>query len=342
MRTLGSVWVLRVRPRGAARGAAGPGAEPRLDAFWSATGLTAQLLADGDARITAPQLSAAWAEALRLTGDRALPLRAAAAVPAGAFGIPEHVCRAAPTLGEALRQWVRYLNLLDDAVAIGLEVEEDRALLRVERESEAPAPAAHELRLALAARYARELPAAPVRPLTVELTYPEPDDAVPFDAWLEAPVRFGADATQLVLPRAALAARLAPAAPAPLALLARVDDELARQVAADPPMTRQVKRALHDALRSDDAQVESIAKQLGLAVRTLQRRLKDEGTSLQAAREEVRRVLAQRYLDEGLSTLEISFLLGFSEPGALLRAFKRWTGLSPVESRARGPAAAPA
>ena len=315
---MASVSVLLVRPLVTAIGAAGE------DAFWAATDLTPQLLADDDARISAPQRAAAWAEALRLTGDRQLPLRIAAALPAGAFGVVEHVCRAAPTLGEALRQWVRYLNLLDDAVTVGLELEEDRALLRVEREGEPPAPAAHELSWALVARLARELSAVPFRPLAVELAHPGPDDVAPFRDWFEAPVTFGAEATQL-------------------AILARAADELAKQASADPLMTQQVKRALHDALRSDDAQVESVAKQLGLTVRSLQRRLKDAGTSFQAAREDVRRTLAQRYLDDGLAITEISFLLGFSEPSALFRAFKRWTGLTPLERRAqRRAAAAPA
>jgi len=333
---MGSVSVLLVRPVVAVVGAAG------LDALWAATGLTAQLVADDDARITAAQRAAVWAEALRLTGDRLLPLRVAAAAPVGAFGLGEHVCRAAPTLGEALRQWVRYLNLLDDTVEVGLEVEEDRALLLLERESEAPAPAAHELRWAIIARYARELATAPFRPLAVELAHPAPEDAAPFQAWFEAPVAFGAEATRLVLPREALAARLPPADPAPLAILARAADELAGQTAGDRPMTQQVKRALAGALRSDDAQVESVAKQLGLAVRSLQRRLKDEGTSFQAAREEVRRVLAERYLGDGLAIPEIAFLLGFAEPGAFLRAFKRWTGASPAERRAERRAPPPA
>jgi AraC-like DNA-binding protein len=153
---------------------------------------------------------------------------------------------------------------------------------------------------------------------------------------------FGAERTQLVMPRAALAASLAPADPAPLAILDRAAGELAQQAQADPPMTGRVRRALHEALRDDDAQVEAVAKQLGLAVRSLQRRLKDEGTSFQAVREDVRRTLAQRYLDDGLSSAEISFLLGFSEPGALARAFKRWTGLTPAESRARPGAPTPA
>jgi AraC-like DNA-binding protein len=51
-------------------------------------------------------------------------------------------------------------------------------------------------------------------------------------------------------------------------------------------------------------------------------------------REDVRKTLADRYLHEGLSFAEISFLLGFSEPSAFFRAFKRWTGLTPYERRA--------
>jgi AraC-like DNA-binding protein len=345
---MGSVSVLLVRPLVAAIGStAGPtGGAAGLEAFWGATDLTPQIVADDDARISAPQRCAAWDEALRLTGDRLLPLRIAAATQPGAFGIVEHVCRAAPTLGEALRQWVRYLNLLDDTATVGLEVEEDRAVLRVERESEPPAPAAHELCWALVARYARELCEAPVRPLAVELAHRRgPDDVAPYQAWFEAPVVSGAEATQLVLPRDALAARLVPSDPALLAILTRAADELASRSSADPLMTQQVKRVLHEALRSDDAQVESVAMQLGLTVRSLQRRLKDEGTSFQAVREDVRRTLAQRYLDDGLAITEISFLLGFSEPSAFFRAFKRWTGMTPVERRAQhraAPAPAPA
>src|SRR5262245_20192567 len=225
---MGSVSVVLVRPLAAAIGSAG------LEAFWGATDLTPQMLADGDARISAAQFCVAWAEALRLTGNRALPLAIAGATPAGAFGIVEYVCRSAATLGEALRQWVRYLNLLDDAVTVGLALEGERACLRVERESEAPAPASHELCWALVARHARELSAVPFRVLSVELAHRAPDDIAPFRAWFDAPVVFGADTTQLVLPRSALDASLVSADPALLAILVRAADELARNTPDDP------------------------------------------------------------------------------------------------------------
>ncbi len=325
----GSISVLLVRPLALALGSS------ELPAFWRATDLTPELVADDDARISPAQFCVAWAEAVRLTGDPQLALAIARATPPGAFGIVEYVCRSASTLGDALRQWVRYLNLLDDAVEVALETDGDRACLRVVRESEAPAPASHELCFALVAQYARKLVSAPLRFTTVELAHTAPDDVAAYRAWFDAPVRFGAGETQLVLPRAALDHALTSSDPALLAILTRAADDLTRRTADDPSMAAQVARVLRDLLRDDAGNIDVVAKRLGMTSRSLQRRLKDEGTSFQAVRDATRQELARRYLDARLSIAEISFLLGFSEPSAFFRAFKRWTGLTPLEARAR-------
>src|SRR4051812_26120555 len=97
-------------------------ATPDRDALWRATDLAPELLADDDARVTPAQFCVAWAELVRAT-DRRIALELAAATPPGAFGIVEYVCRAAPTVGDALRNWCRYLNLLDDAVEVALDID---------------------------------------------------------------------------------------------------------------------------------------------------------------------------------------------------------------------------
>ena len=314
-----------VRPLVAAVGSAG------IEALLGATDLTPQILADDDARITPAQFCVAWSEAIRITQKPTLALAIAAATPPGAFGIIEYVCRSAPTLRAALLQWVRYLNLLDDAVTVGLAIDDERAYLRVERESEAPAPASHELCWALVAKYARELSTVPFRFISVEFAHD--GDAAAYRAWFDAPIVFGAETTQLVMPRAALDAALVSSDPTLLAILTRAADDLAKRTPTDPLMTAQVRRVLHEALRSDEAHVDVVAKRLGMTSRSLQRRLKDESTTFNEIRETVRRELAQRYLDDGLAIAEISFLLGFSEPSAFFRAFKRWTGTTPLAAR---------
>jgi AraC-like DNA-binding protein len=321
-----TVSVLLVRPLACVLAA------PQLAELWPAADLSPQLVADDDARISPAQFCVAWAEAIRLTGDPALALTIARATPAGSFGIVEYVCRSAPTLGDALARWVRYLNLLDSAVEVGLALEGERACLRVERESEAPAPAAHELCFALVAEQARQLASVPFRIVSVELTHRTAASPAAYRAWFDAPVVFGAEATQLVLPRAALAAPLHSSDPALLAILTRAADALARQAPDDATLATAVTRVLRDTLR-DEGRIEVVAKRLGLTPRSLQRRLKDEGTSFQAVRDATRHQLAERYLADRLSIAEISFLLGFSEPSAFFRAFKRWTGHTPLRAR---------
>jgi AraC-like DNA-binding protein len=71
-----------------------------------------------------------------------------------------------------------------------------------------------------------------------------------------------------------------------------------------------------------------------MSARSLQRRLGDEGTSFDAVIDELRRDLAHRYLaDPRIAIAEVAYLLGFSEPSAFHRAFKRWTGATPSEAR---------
>ncbi len=83
--------------------------------------------------------------------------------------------------------------------------------------------------------------------------------------------------------------------------------------------------------------LDQVARNLGLGVRTLQRQLRSEGIGFAALVDEVRGTLAREYLqDRRLSVGEIAYLLGFSEPSAFSRAFRRWTGRSPQSLRAEG------
>ena len=302
--------------------------------FFRATDLTPEQVADADARVSAPQFCIAWAELTRAAGSQ-VALAMAHSAPVGAFGVVEYVCRSAPTLGDSLRQWVRYLNLLDDAVEVQLVVDDYRAAIRVTRESEAPAPASHELCFALLVRHARDLAERPGF-AGVDFTHVVKDIET-YEAFFACPVRFGADHTQLVLAKSALDLPLKTADPNLAALLTRQVEQESAQLESrdDLPFTDQVRRKLRIGLKDDLTTIEQMASELGMTSRTLQRRLKDDGTSFQDLRDEVRRELADHYLDGELSIAEISFLLGFSQPSAFFRAFKRWTGVTPNEARAR-------
>jgi AraC-like DNA-binding protein len=311
-----------------------------LDAFWRATDLTPQMIADPEARVSPAQFCVAWAEALRLSGDPALALTIAESIPQGAFGIVEYVCRSAPTLREGLAQWVRYLGILDDAVEVALVEEKENVALRVTVESEAPAPASHELCFALVLINARQMTKTRLTPIAVRFSHSIPQKQIArYREFFQTKVEIGAKRTELVFSKNDIDSKLTTADANLLAILLPTADEKRKHTVKDPPLTDQVKRALSHALSSDDAQLSGVAKRLGMTSRSLQRRLQDEGVSFQALRDDTRRMLADRYLSENLSLAEISFLLGFSEPSAFFRAFKRWTGLTPIERRSSLPSA---
>lgn len=98
---------------------------------------------------------------------------------------------------------------------------------------------------------------------------------------------------------------------------------------------RQVLQVLLLKLEGGEPQFGAVARQLPTSERTLQRRLKEEGTCFSEVLDELRRELALRYTEEGVELDEISIRLGFAHSTALHRAFKRWTRTTPGEYRRR-------
>ncbi len=80
--------------------------------------------------------------------------------------------------------------------------------------------------------------------------------------------------------------------------------------------------------------VTDMASQLNISVRTLRRRLLEENSTYQQFKDNLRRDAALNYLNRPeLKIIAVSALLGFDEPSAFHRSFKKWTGLTPGEYR---------
>ena len=92
---------------------------------------------------------------------------------------------------------------------------------------------------------------------------------------------------------------------------------------------REVEQVLEPLLASGEVGIDRIARALGQSRQTLYRRLKAEGVTFEQVLDALRHRLALRYMREGMSVKEAAYRLGFSEPAAFSRAFKRWTGHSP-------------
>lgn len=97
----------------------------------------------------------------------------------------------------------------------------------------------------------------------------------------------------------------------------------------------EVEAVIEPMLATGQVGIDRVAEQLGMSRQTLYRRLKAEDITFEELLEGKRRQLAVRYLaSDRISVKATAYKLGFSEPAAFSRAFKRWTGTSPSDFRA--------
>jgi AraC-like DNA-binding protein len=101
------------------------------------------------------------------------------------------------------------------------------------------------------------------------------------------------------------------------------------------PFQAEVERRIEPLLASGPIGIERVARDLGYSRQTLYRRLKAEGITYEQLLDGLRRRLALRFMREGRPVKEAAYRLGFSDPAAFSRAFKRWTGSSPSGMRTR-------
>jgi AraC-like DNA-binding protein len=95
-----------------------------------------------------------------------------------------------------------------------------------------------------------------------------------------------------------------------------------------------VRSTVAEALCDGSPTIRKIARRMGTSVRTLQRRLELQGVVFKELVAEIRCELAHRYLADAQADLtEVAFLLGYSELSAFDRAFRRWTGSTPLVVR---------
>jgi AraC-like DNA-binding protein len=325
--TLGSVAVLIARTIRAY--------ECDPDPLFRQSGIDIHRIFDPNARFPVVRMQRLWHLAVDKTGDPCFGLSAAAQFqPAALHGLGL-AWLASDTLRDALARLVRFSRLISTAAEIHLEERDDGVQLVVN-----PPPgwttyvyAALDAALAVFLRMCRTTGGSEIRPTGVALVRPRPNCAARFDREFGASVVFGSSANTLAFSRLQIDATLPHANPE----LARINDQtvveyLARFDRASTAM--QVRARIIEQLPDGTPHQGSIADALHVILRSLQRRLKDEDTNYKKLLESTRRELALQYLRQSHRSIgEITYLLGFSEPGNFTRAFKRWTGKTPASYR---------
>jgi AraC-like DNA-binding protein len=175
----------------------------------------------------------------------------------------------------------------------------------------------------------------PVKPHRVDLSYPRPDNLELLRATFGAPLYFDQPVSALHYDWAMLDNPQ-------LHVSTRFYDAVAQEFSAflsdDASVADPFSLSLHTAIRrllpAGSCSIDSIAGDMNISRRTLQRRLKERDTNFQQLLQRVKSNLARKYLeDKSLSIIEIALLLGYGDPSSFSAAFKSWSGLTPTEFR---------
>jgi AraC-like DNA-binding protein len=300
-------------------------------------GLHLDELARPEARVPASANDAVWDAAVRTTGDADLGLHFAERVDLDAFHLVGHLATTAGTFGDALERIVAYSRLLHDAGRT--EVEHDTRSARVYPGCRglpfSPPRQVAEFSAASLVLLGRMVTGAHWVPIEVAFEHGAPARTAEHLRVFGVVPRFAAPETVVVLPRDVLRLPVRTGGSSLGSYLeAYARELLTRLPEHDASAAAQVQRALAVAVTHGVPDIDSVAARLGTTSRTLQRRLKEEGTTFAELSDVVRRSSAERYLADGrLPLAEIAFLLGFQDPSNFHKAFRRWTGSTPAAYR---------
>lgn len=306
-----------------------------------AAGIRQDALEDPDGRISLESYARLWSLIVDVPGVRDGLAVVARQTDVSDLGVVGYVMANSRTLHDAFSAYERHGRLIANFVAF--RVRADDRELRVE--FACPQPFAgmalfnegsvvqnHALARVLAGREP---------PLTaVLLSSPAHEGSAAFERTIGAPCVYGAGVTALVYPAEVAGWPVQKADPALFPFLERHAAAVRALVGDGAPTWTQrtrdeVMTTLHDGVPAQ----RSVARRLAVSERTLQRRLREEGTTYAAIVDECRRELALRHVaDPSLPLAEVAFLLGYSETSAFHRAFRRWTGATPSEARRRSGA----
>lgn len=252
----------------------------------------------------------------------------------GSFNLLCHAVLHAGTLERALRRALQFLNVVLDDPQGDLRVREGMAHV-VLTDAGPPRPAfAYRAYWLILMGVACWLVGRRIPLRTLDFACPAPVHRQDYHKFFGAPVLFDQPVTRLVFSSSYLSLPIIRSDLALESFLREAPANILIRYRHDNDLSARVRAQLNALPITDWPSFEELAKELGMSVPTLRRRLRGEGQSFGTIKDELRFVAAERLLQENrLSVAEVATELGYSEPSAFYRAFHKWMGQSPGRFR---------
>lgn len=265
--------------------------------------------------------------------DAALGLKAGQAISSGHQGPAGFIFSASKTVGEALGRYVRLMAAWQDAAHTGVVAFGKGTQAYIYRITDARIQDRRqdaELTLSIIHRELKTVLGRDWRPLAVHFEHARPADIRPHRQIFGTTLSFGEPVNRLVIAASDLKTRLSPHDHSLWPFIERHLTDLSQDRRASLSIRAQVDNAIVNRLGLGNVGLKSISADLGLSVRSLQRRLEEEGTTFAILLRAVRQQVAESSLRQPHArVIDVAQALGYADTAVLSRAFKHWTGSNP-------------
>jgi AraC-like DNA-binding protein len=290
---------------------------------------------DCDQRIPVSEVHRGLDNIVELTGDRDIGLKAAYASTPGDGGALDYAISSASTARDAIYAAGRYIRLVNDTLELRLETLGNSARIVLENRVSMPRAAIDFQLGALFRAFAHVWSLGSKGIMRVSFAHAAPDSLSEYQRTFAGfPVDFGAKFNGFTFEASSLSRRLASADSILHDVILGHAETMLAELPPARQLTERVRNAIVAELAGGNPSVTHIAPRLHMSPRTLERKLEREGTTFSLLLDDLRKRLALRYVaSNDLELAEIAFLLGFARTTGFHRAFKRWTGETPLHYR---------
>lgn len=306
------------------------------EALLLGTGLLPQQLDDPQARITQQQKLTIFRNTKRLSAVPDVGLRAGARQRLSDFGVYGYAVVSSRTFGDAVMLGIKHVRLAGPVLEKRFRLDGDTAVFEAHDRLDLGdvLPLATEFWFASILKLATCVLEAPMPSRRLLLPFARPDHAAAYERMFGCPVNFGADVMEWHFDADVLRVPCPNANPITAGICAQFCERMFDKLPDETDLSRSIRTACLNS-RGEFPNAEAMAARLGLSVRTLHRRLADEGQHYQRIIDDVRRSLAIEFLENtSLTVDEIAGRVGFSEASNFRKAFRKWTGHAPAHFRA--------
>lgn len=304
-----------------------------VDGFLQRAGIPAAFVVEPLARVSPAQFGALWRDIARELDDEFFGLDAHPARQ-GTYVLMCHSVLDCDNLGHALKRILRFMRLVLDDMHGSLTVEGEQAVLQLHDRQGPQRVFAYATFLIMVYGLACWLTGRRLHLSEGAFRCPEPDVSAEYRVLFCEALQFDAPQTRLCFPASDL---LLPIIQNPGTLqtfFKSVPDNFLVKYRNPKSLAARIRRRLREQPPAGWPDLAVLCAELHLTEATLRRRLREEGHTYQAIKDDLRRDMAITQLQDSRRSIEdIASDLGFAEPAAFYRAFKKWTGAKPSDYR---------